>query len=107
MGGKVIKNYPGVIYRRTFKKSPFRKYFEKLFTLRHKCKDDGIDLMQGLNILNLNSLYGVQIRKDINELQKSKSDYWMQTEYGENILDYCRLPKKYIFCKDEKRRGVR
>ena len=46
--GKVIENYEGVIYRKNFKISPFRKVIEKLFALRQKYKDEHNDLMQGL-----------------------------------------------------------
>ena len=67
IGGKVIQIYEGVIYRENFKVSPFRKVIEKLFALRQKYKDEKNDLMQGLVKLIMNSLYGVQIRKDINE----------------------------------------
>ena len=42
--------------------------------------------MQGLVKLLMNSLYGVQIRRDF-EFYKCKSDYWMQTVYDENVLD--------------------
>ena len=40
IGGKVIENYEGVIYRENFKVSPFRKVIEKLFALRQKYKDE-------------------------------------------------------------------
>ena len=67
IGGKVFEIYQGVIYRENFKILPFRKVIEKLFALRQKYKDEKIDLMQGLVKLIMNSLYGVQIRKNINE----------------------------------------
>ena len=35
---------------------------------RKKCKDEGNDLMQNLVKLIMNSLYGVQILKNIDEL---------------------------------------
>ena len=67
IGGKVVEIYKGVYYRDNFKVSPFRKVIEKLFAVRKKYKAEKNDLMQGLVKLNMNSLYGVQIRKDINE----------------------------------------
>ena len=67
IGGKVIEIYEGVVYRKNFKKSPFRKVIEQLFALRQKYEDELIDSMQGLVILVMNSLYGVQIRKDIDQ----------------------------------------
>ena len=73
IGGEVIEIYQGVIYRENFKISPFRKVIEKLFALRQKYKDEKNDLMQGLVKLIMNSLYGVQIRKDINESYYCKS----------------------------------
>ena len=48
--------------------------------------------MQSLVKLIMNSLYGVQIRKDIDEFYKCKSEFWMQTVYVETVLDYWRLP---------------
>ena len=65
IGGRVVQIYEGVIYRENFKISPFRKVIEKLFALRQKYKNEKNDLMQGLVNLIMNSLYGVQIRKDI------------------------------------------
>ena len=67
MGRKVIENYEGVNYRENFKISPLRKVIEKMFALRQKCKDEKNDLMQGLVKLIMNSLKGVQIRRDINK----------------------------------------
>ena len=42
--------------------------------------------MQWLANLIMNSLYGVQIRKHINEFCKCKSEHWMQIEYDDNAL---------------------
>ena len=90
--GKVIEIYEGVFYRENFKISPFRKVKEKLFALRQKYKDEKNDLMQALIKLIMNSLYGVQIRRDINESYYCKSETWMKTEFDENVLDYWKLP---------------
>ena len=65
--GKVIEIYESAIYRGNFKISRFRKVIEKMFALRQKNKDEGNGLMQALVKLIMNSLYGAQIRKDINE----------------------------------------
>ena len=88
VGGKVIEVYEGVIYRENFQVPPSRKVTEKLFALRQKYKDRKNDLMQALVKLIMNSLYGVQIRRDINESYYCKSETWMKTEFDENILDY-------------------
>ena len=92
IGEKVIEIYEGVIYRENIKISPFRRVIEKLFALRQKYKDEKNDLMQGLVKLNMNSLYGVQIRKDINKSYYCKSETWMKTELDENVLGYWKLP---------------
>ena len=83
--GKVVDNYEGVIYRENVKISPFRKVIEKLFAFREKYKDEKNDLMQGSVKLIMNSLYGVQIRRDINESHSCKSETWMETEFDENV----------------------
>ena len=106
IGGKVVEIYEGVIYRENFKVSPFRKVIEKLFALRQKYKDEKIDLMQGLGKLIMNSLYGVQIRKDFNESYSCKSEIWMKTEFDENVLDYWRLPKGNYIVKMKKDDGL-
>ena len=63
IGGKVIENYEGVIYRENFKVSPFRKDIDKLFALRQKHKDEGNEVMQLSVKLIMNLLYGEQIKK--------------------------------------------
>ena len=47
--------------------------------------------MQLLVHLLLNSLYGKQIRKDIEETLACKSEYWMMSEDDERAKDYWRL----------------
>ena len=104
--GKVVEIYEGVIYRENFKISPFRKVIEKIFPLRQKYKDDKNDLMQKLVKLIMNSLYGVQIRKDIDQSYKCKSQHWMETENDENVLDYWKLPKGNYIVKLKKDDGL-
>ena len=87
-GAKVIEIYEGLIYRENFKISQFGKVREKLFALRQKYKVEKNNLMQELVILIMNNLYGAQIRRDINESDKSKSEHWMKTEDDDNVLDY-------------------
>ena len=104
--GEVIEIYEGVIYRDNFKISPLRKVIGKLFALRKKYKDEKNDLMQGLVKLIMNSLYGVQIRKDINESFYCKSENWMKTEFDENVLDYWKLPNGIYIVKMKKDDGL-
>ena len=53
--------------------------------------------MQGLVELILNSLYGENVRRDIDQEYSIKSEYWMQTQYDENVLKYWKLPyREYI-----------
>ena len=106
IGGKVIEIYEGVIYRENFKISPFIKVIEKLFALRQKYKDEKNDLMQGLVKLIMNSLYGVQIRKDINESYHCKSEIWIKTEFDEDVLDCWKLPNGNYIVKMKKDDGL-
>ena len=91
IGSKVIEIYEGVIYRENFKVSPFRKVIDRLFALRQKYKDENNDVMQILVKLLMNSLYGENIRKDIEEKFACKSEMWMQTEYDERVKDYWKV----------------
>ena len=91
IGGKVIEIYEIVIYRENFKVSPFGKVIDKLFALRQKYKDANNDLRQLLVKLLVNSLYGENIRKDIEEKFACKSEAWMMTEYDERVKDYWKI----------------
>ena len=106
MGGKVIEIYEGVIYQENFQISHFRKVLEKLLALRQNYKDEKNDLMQGLVKINMNSLYGVQIRRDFNESYYCKSETWMKTEFDENVLEYWELPGGNYIMKMKKDDGI-
>ena len=56
--------------------------------------------------LNMNSLYGVQIRKDIIESIHCKSETRMKTDYDENILEFWNLPKENSIVKMKKDDGI-
>ena len=60
--------------------------------------------MQGLVKLIMNNLYGVQIRRDIDESYKCKSQHWMETENDDNVLDYWKLPNGSYIVIFKKRR---
>ena len=47
--------------------------------------------MQLLVKLLMNSLYGEQIRKDIEEKFACKSEYWMHSENDERVKDYWKI----------------
>ena len=85
MKEKVVPNYREVISREILRNSPVRKNIEKFFALVQKNKDEGNDFLQGWVKLIINIRYGVQIRKDINEIYKCNSEHWMQTEYDDNV----------------------
>ena len=99
--------YECVNYKENFKISPFRKFIGKLFALRKKYNDEKNNfVLRGLVKLIMNSLYGVQIRKDINDSYYCKSQNWMKTEYDENVLDYWKLPNGNYFVKMKKGDGL-
>ena len=50
----------------------------------------------------MNGLYGVQLRKSIDEFYKCKLHDWMETEYDDNVLDYWRLPNESYIEKQKK-----
>ena len=62
--------------------------------------------MQGLVNSIMNTLYGAQIRKYINESYCCKSEHWMQTEYDENVSDYWKLPDGNYIVKMKKDDGL-
>ena len=67
--------------------------------LRQKYKDEKNNVMQLLVKLLMNSLYGEQIRKDIEEKIACKSEYWMMTKDYERVIDYWKISGKNYFVK--------
>ena len=67
VNGEAIEIYEGVISRENFEVSPFRNVTDKLFDIRQKYKDEFNDVMHFSVNLLMNSLYGEQIQKDIEE----------------------------------------
>ena len=47
--------------------------------------------MQLLIKIIMNSFYGVQIRKNIEESYQIKSEMWMMTENDEGVIDYQKI----------------
>ena len=90
IGGKVIEIYEGVVYRENFKLSPFGKVIAKILASRRKQKIENNDVMQLLVNLLLISIYGENIRKDIDEKFACKSEAWMMSEFDERVKDYSR-----------------
>ena len=89
--GEVFKIHECVLNRENFKVSPFRKLIDKLFALRQKYKDEKNDVMQLLVKQLMNSLYGEQTRKEIEEKFACKLDYWIMSVYDEKVKDYWKI----------------
>ena len=48
--------------------------------------------------LLMNSLYGENIRKDIEEKFARNSKVWMMTQYDERVVDYWKISGIIFFC---------
>ena len=59
-----------------------------MFDLRLKYKKEGNDIVQEMVKLNLNSIYGQTIRRDIEDDFCCKTENWMKTDYDESVKDY-------------------
>ena len=99
IGGKVFQIFEAVFSKENFKISPFKKVIEKLFAPRSTYKDENIDVMQLLLKLIMNSLYGEQVRKDIEQCFASKSEAWMMSEYDERVIDFWKIGYGKSFVK--------
>ena len=62
--------------------------------------------MQELVKLNMNSLYGIQIRRDVNESFHGPSETWMKTEYDESVVQYWNFPNEKHIVKMKKDDGL-
>ena len=69
----------------------FRKVIDKLFALRQKYKDEKNDVMRLLVKFLMNSSYGEQTRKDIEESFACKPEVWMMSEYDERVKKYWKI----------------
>ena len=58
--------------------------------------------MQSLVKLVMKNLFGVQIRRDIDESYRCKSQHWMETEYDNNVLDCWKIPNGKFIVKLKK-----
>ena len=54
----------------------------------------------------MNSLYGIQIRRNIIESYYCKSESWMKTEIDENVLNYWKIPNQNYIVKMKKDDGL-
>ena len=61
-----------------------------MYALRQRYKGEHIVLMQSLVLLIMSSLYGVQLRRDIDDFYKCELQHRMETEYDEFVLDFWR-----------------
>ena len=91
IGGKVIEIYEGVFYREKIKISPFRKVFDKIFALGQKFKDENNEVIHLIVKFIMNSFFGEQFRKDIEQNFACKSETWMMSEYDERDKDYWKI----------------
>ena len=64
--GKFIHLYGGASYGEVFKTSSFGKVIEELFTLRKRQKEEKL-VMQRLEKVLINSLFGDNLRKNIED----------------------------------------
>ena len=90
-GGKVVEISEGVICQETFEVSPFKKSSSLVILLRQRYKNVINDVMQLLVKLIMNSLYGEQIRKYIEDRYECKSENWTLTEYDERVSEYQKI----------------
>ena len=70
-----------------------------MFAFRQNYKDEGNVVMQFLVKLLMCSLYGEQIRKDIEVKFACKSEAWMMSEYDERVKDYWKISGINFFVK--------
>ena len=96
-GGKLNEIFEEFIQKENFRVNPFKRVIGKLFEYEKYYKEQCDKVMELLVNLSMDSLYGEQIRRDIEEEYVSKSENWMLTEYDERVKDYwCIGTGKYI-----------
>ena len=100
-GGKIIKRCDGIIYRENFKQSPFRAYLKRIFELRLKYKQEGNKVGDLLVKLQLNSLYGKCVQKDIDTLTHLWKESTLEKRYTKLIKNFENVKSDIYLVEEE------
>ena len=104
-GGVILEVYEGFFcYNLEF--NPYTEFVTDMFQKRDLFKSQGKDLLQNLAKKIGLSVYGGNIRKDINEEYKCVTENWMRENFDDRIKEWFPLKNGYFIVKLEDDEGV-
>ena len=104
-GGKVLEVYEG-FFCYNLEYNPYTEFVTDMFQKRDMFKSQGKDLLQNLAKKIGLSVYGGNIRKDINEEYKCVTENWMRENFDDRIKEWFPLKNGNLIVKLEDDEGV-
>ena len=104
-GGEILEVYEGFFcYNLEF--NPYTEFVTDMFQKRDMFKSQGKDLLQNLAKKIGLSVYGGNIRKDINEEYKCVTEHWMRVNFDDRVKEWFPLKNGNFIVKLEEDGGI-
>ena len=104
-GGEVLEVYEG-FFCYNLEYNPYTEFVTDMFQKRDLFKSQGKDLLQNLAKKIGLSVYGGNIRKDINEEYKCVTENWMRENFDDRVKEWFPLKNGNLIVKLEDDEGV-
>ena len=104
-GGVILEVYEG-FFCHNLNFNPYTEFVTDMFEKRDMFNSQGKDLLQNLAKKNGLSVYGGNIRKDINEEYKCVTENWMKENFDDRVKEWFPLQNGNLIVKLEEDGGV-
>ena len=104
-GGIILETYEG-FFCHNLEYNPYTEFVTDMFEKRDLFKSQGKDLLQNLAKKIGLSVYGGNIRKDINEENKCGIENWMKEIFDDRVKEWFPLKDGNLIVKLEEHEGV-
>ena len=104
-GGEILHIYEG-FFCHNLEFNPYTEFVTDMFQKRDMFKSQGKDLLQNLAKKIGLSVYGGNIRKDINEEYKCVTENWMRENFDDRVKEWFPLKNGNLIVKLEDDEGV-
>ena len=104
-GGIILEIYEG-FFCHNLEFNPYTEFVTDMFEKRDMFKSQGKDLLQNLAKKIGLSVYGGNIRKDINEENKCGTENWMREKFDDRVKEWFPLKNGNLIVKLEDDEGV-
>ena len=104
-GGVILEVFEG-FFCHILNFNPYTEFVTDMFEKRDLFKSQGKDLLQNLATKIGLSVYGGNIRKDINEEYKCVTENWMKENFDDRVKEWFPLKNGFLLVKLEDDEGV-